>query len=194
MVGRRDFLIGAGVIGTGVVFLSNASAWWSFGKDDEGSGELIELEWGDLVPEDFVPPENPLMTMTNEEIDKLMDGSDESNAELARLEAAFNYAPINPKLDGMRIKLPAYVTPLEYDGQSKAKEFLLVPYVGACMHSPPPPSNQIVHALAGEVIDIPQIYDPVWAFGTIHAEAITSSLAESGYKLDLEKIIPYTQE
>jgi len=104
---------------------------------------LTELGWGDLIPDDFVQPENPLASMTQEEIDKLMDGSAESNAELARLEESFYYAPVVDNLDGVRVKIPAYITPLDFDGATTMSEFLLVPYVGACMHTPPPPANRL---------------------------------------------------
>ena len=52
-------------------------------------------------------------------------------------------------LDGETIRMPGYVLPLEFDG-SKVKEFLLVPFVGACIHTPPPPANQIVHVRPNE--------------------------------------------
>ena len=123
--------------------------WWKiFNKDDstQPQEEIAEVTWEDLIPDDFVQPENPFITMTQEEIDKIMDGSDESNAELERLQKEFNYAPVVDDLDGKRVKIPAYVTPLEYNADSSMKEFLLVPYLGACIHTPPPPANQVVHA------------------------------------------------
>ena len=155
------------------------------------SAEIKELFWQDLIPEDFVQPENPFMSMSQEEIDKLLDGSPESNAELERLQAEFSYAPTVDALDGQRIKMPAYVTPLEFDGQMKLSEFLLVPYLGACMHSPPPPSNQIVHAIPEEAIEIDELYSPVWVIGKMRVESIESDLAEAGYQIDVEKIMPY---
>ena len=52
-----------------------------------------------------------------------------------------------PELNGCEVRLPGYLVPLE--GQAgEWKEFLLVPYFGACIHSPPPPANQIVHVKA----------------------------------------------
>jgi len=173
----------------------SAFAWWPFGDDNSDvEGQLTELVWEDLIPDDFVQPVNPLIDMTQEEVDKLLDGSTESNARLEKLEAEFNYAPINPTIDGKRVKIPAYITPLEFDGQSEAKEFLLVPYVGACMHTPPPPANQVVHAMSPEIISIPSMYEPVWAVGVIKAETVKSDLAESGYKLEVEKLFPYKKE
>lgn len=170
------------------------SGWWPFSSNDESveiQGDIVEVEWDDLIPDDFVQPENPFYTMSQEEVDKLLDGSEESQAELARIEKEFNYAPVVNDLDGKRVSILAYVTPLEYNEDSMASEFLLVPYVGACIHTPPPPANQIVHAKMRESIKLNSMYDPVNAIGILRAETTKSDLAESGYKLEVEKILPY---
>ena len=180
-----------------IVYGSSSSAgWWPFGKDDKGSAneqELTELTWEDLIPDDFVQPENPFLSLSQEEIDKLMDGSPESVAEVERLQEIYNYAPVVGELDGKRVKLPAYVTPLEFDGQTKMSEFLLVPYVGACIHVPPPPANQVVHANSESTIEIKSMYDAVWAVGTLRTETVKSDLAEAGYRIEIEEVLPYSQ-
>lgn len=190
---RRRLIVvtAACLLSAGTVSHAN---WWPFSSkdDDVDDAELTEVYWDDLIPDDFVQPENPFATMEQSEIDRLLDGSDESNAELQRLQDAFNYAPVVEELDGMRVKLPAYITPLDFDGSTRLEEFLLVPYVGACMHTPPPPANQVVHAESAKTIKLKSIYDPVWAIGTIHAETVKSDIAESGYRLEVEKILPYT--
>ncbi len=194
---RRSIVAGAAVI-IALFSLSTQSAWWwPFSSEDNksaNSAEVTELGWEDLIPDDFVQPENPLMSMTQEEIDKLLDGSEESNAEMARLEQEFYYAPVVDELDGQRIKIPAYITPLEFDGQDEVKEFLLVPYVGACLHTPPPPANQVLHAISPKMVKNPGMYEAVWAIGTIRTETVKSVLVESGYKLEVENVIPYTEE
>ena len=131
------------------------------------------------------------MTMSQEEIDKLLDGSEESNAKMKRIEEEFSYAPTVAELDGMRVKIPAYITPLEYNNSSKIREFLLVPYVGACIHTPPPPANQIVYVKAEEAVEFGNMYDPIWATGVIRTETVESDLAETGYRLELESVTPY---
>ena len=176
-----------------LISVSGQAGWWPFSSDkDEDVSEITTLYWEDLIPDDFVQPENPFATMSQEEVDKLLDGSDESNARLNQLQEEFNYAPVVDELDGKRVKIPAYVTPLEFDGQTKMSEFLLVPYVGACLHTPPPPANQVVHANSDEVVEFKNIYDPIWAIGTIRAETVQSDLAESGYRLEIESVEPYT--
>lgn len=176
--------------------ISAYSAWWSFSGDDESEASLedvVEIQWDDLIPDDFVQPPNPFSSMSQQEIDKLMDGSAESNEKMAKLQEGFNYSPVVPELNGKRVKIPAYITPLDFADDAKVKEFLLVPYVGACIHVPPPPANQIVHAIAPEAIKLNNMYDPVWAIGVIRTETVKSDLAESGYKLEVEKVMPYTQ-
>ena len=181
-----------------LVGITSQASWWPFSNEREefeaNSAEITEVYWDDLIPDDFVQPENPFATMSQEEIDILLDGSDESNARLEQLEKDFYYAPVKTELDGIRVKIPAYITPLDFDGNTKLKEFLLVPYMGACIHTPPPPANQVVHAQSPELLVVDSVYDPVWVIGTIHTETVKSNLAEAGYRLDVEKLYPYTGE
>jgi len=86
---------------------------------------------------------------------------DAVNAELAH-----NSSAVVATLDGRKIRLPGYVLPLEL-AQQKVREFLLVPYVGACIHTPPPPANQIVHVNVPKGFESRGLYAPVWVEGTM---------------------------
>src|SRR5262245_61660808 len=59
--------------------------------------------------------------------------------EIAERKRALATA-VNPALEGKLVRLPGYVLPLEFSGK-KVTEFLLVPWYGACIHTPPPPPN-----------------------------------------------------
>ena len=167
-------------------------AWWGkLDRAEDAQTDAAEVSWDDLVPEGFEPPENPLAEMTREQIDKLFDGSEESSRELAKLEEDMAYAPTVAGLDGKKVKIPGYVVPLEFDGQTELNEFLLVPYYGACIHTPPPPANQVVHALPQSPITVENTYDPVFAIGVIRTKTSSTNLAETGYTLEIEKVVPY---
>jgi hypothetical protein len=168
-----------------------AQAWWWDSEEKWDDESTTEISWEQLIPEGFKPVQSPLENMSREQLDKLFDGSQESEKEIAEIEEMMAYAPVVEKLDGQRVKLPGYVVPLDFDGQSKMKEFLLVPYYGACIHTPPPPANQVVHANAQEAIVVEDTYMPVWAIGTLSTETVKSNLAESGYRLKVERIEPY---
>ncbi len=81
------------------------------------------------------------------------------------------------ELNGQKVSLPGYLLPLEMTG-SKVTEFLLVPYLGACIHSPPPPPNQIVHVTIDEKKGYKSkaLYDPVMVTGMITIKSIVKDL------------------
>jgi hypothetical protein len=91
----------------------------------------------------------------------------------------------------MRVRMPGYIVPLDFSAESKHTEFLLVPYFGACLHSPPPPPNQIVFVTANPPASIPDIYEPVWLEGEMKTGRFDTDMANSAYELKLSKLEPY---
>lgn len=94
-------------------------------------------------------------------------------------------------LNGMAVRLPGYVVPLDFNAASEYQEFLLVPYFGACLHTPPPPPNQIVFVKSEEAMKIADIYEPVWVEGVMKTGEFGSDLGNSAYELSLSKLEPY---
>jgi hypothetical protein len=91
---------------------------------------------------------------------------------------------------GGRVRLPGYVVPLDFDG-SKVTGFLLVPYMGACIHVPPPPPNQIVYVRTREPVEIDEIFEAVYATGTLEASIMSTELAQVGYRIIDATVKPY---
>lgn len=90
-------------------------------------------------------------------------------------------------LDGKRVRIGGYVVPLDFDSTS-VKEFLLVPFVGACIHVPPPPTNQIIYVKSEKGFDVQGSFDPVWVTGTLKTEMQFTGLAETGYSIDADVV------
>ncbi len=84
-------------------------------------------------------------------------------------EHTLRYTAPNPEIIAQPVRMPGYILPLEMDG-ALAIEFLLVPTVGACVHTPPPAANQLVHVRYPEGYPIRGLYDPVWIVGELQAE------------------------
>ena len=105
---------------------------------------------------------------------------------------------VDPALNGTRVRLPGYVLPLEHAG-SKIKEFLLVPYVGACIHVPPPPPNQMVFVATDEAFASESLYEAVWVEGVLstkdgsHALSLVDGQADvsTGYSLQAVTVTPH---
>lgn len=117
--------------------------------------------------------------------------------EIAEKQRALAKA-VNPSVDGQVVRLPGYVLPLEFSGK-QVTEFLLVPWVGACIHTPPPPPNQIVHVVADKPFDVSGMYDAVWVTGRMAARAGKKSLQlvdgsadiDIGYAIAAARVEPY---
>ena len=91
------------------------------------------------------------------------------------------------ELDGQRVRIGGYVVALEFDA-TKIKEFLLVPFVGACIHVPPPPPNQIIYVKAAEGFEVYGQFNAAYITGTLKAVRQVTDLAATGYAMEAEKI------
>lgn len=104
------------------------------------------------------------------------------------------------ELDGKHIRVPGYLLPLEFS-DTGGTDFLLVPYVGACIHVPPPPPNQIVFVQVSDPYKVQDLYTPVWVTGRMTTKSVSKSLSlvdgqskiAVGYTLSGEKIEEYSQ-
>lgn len=150
------------------------------------NNKFEEIEWNDLIPPDWRPDPELVRLYQAGEI-----GDDDPRVIETRRKFETPNQPANPALDGKRIKMPGYVLPLDYT-EEKVKEFLLLPYHGACIHVPPPPTNQTVFVKTGkEGVSIRGMFATVWISGVLKIESVESDLAEAGYTLYAEKVEPY---
>ena len=133
------------------------------------SEEPFEVYWEDLVPEGF---------------NELAPPAVQHNGTMSQLQPD---APVVERYDGKRVKIPGFVVPLEGTAE-RTTEFLLVPYFGACIHVPPPPSNQIVYVKFEEGIPIDNIYDAIWVTGTLSTDGWKGDIASVGYRLTGESV------
>ena len=104
-----------------------------------------------------------------------VDGLIAMREQIIEERIAKTYLP-NKELDGKPVKIPGYLLPLEFEGD-RVSEFLLVPYVGACIHTPPPPPNQIVHVKTDDAYTTNgSMYTPVWVNGLMKTEQTQANL------------------
>ncbi|EGV19504.1 DUF3299 domain-containing protein [Thiocapsa marina] len=158
-----------------------------------GAMQVEEIDWDRLIPVEW-QPETLLEGFDLDAFDAMDDDDPRATALMDKLMALWADAPVVEELDGLRVRLPGFVVPLELDAQ-KMSEFLLVPYYGACIHVPPPPANQTVHVVAPEGREyVGELFDTVWVTGTLRVIRSSSELADAGYRIDLTEIEPYDGE
>jgi len=150
---------------------------------------FAEITWEDLVPEDW----DPMAEFADvKDLDALPD-SDPRVIELyERLRHVWDSAPVVSAMAGRAVKLPGYLVPLD-ETKAGLREFLLVPYFGACIHTPPPPANQIIHVRAATPIKGLRTMDAVWASGTLELKRSDSAMGSSGYSMAAKSVVRYKE-
>ena len=107
------------------------------------------------------------------------------------------------KILRQKVRLPGFVVPLDLGGQvldensrqansSDGNEFLLVPTYGACIHTPPPPANQMVLVQMGKGVPVPKRADgPVWVEGILNTFDTKTAWGTVGFEIKPGKTEPY---
>ncbi|MEP3440923.1 MAG: DUF3299 domain-containing protein [Sulfitobacter sp.] len=101
-----------------------------------------------------------------------------------------NATKLNPTLNGAYIKMPGFIIPIE-QSNAGVTSFVLVPYVGACLHTPPPPANQLVFVTSKNPWPSADLWAPVWVTGQMRHEVQTTEVAETGYVLTADEMEVY---
>lgn len=147
-----------------------------------------ELKWEALVPKGW----NPAEKFKGLDFSTLQDSDPRALEALDRLKKEWDAAPAEPTLNGQRIRIAGFALPLERVGD-KVTEFLIVPYFGACIHTPPPPANQIIHAKSAKPLAGVKMMAPIWAYGTLTVQRGETQWGVAGYRLQVDKVAPYEE-
>lgn len=137
--------------------------------------EYREVTWDDLMPEGWIPniPSDP----------QFFDHGSVDIVQLdAQQKAQTEIAPVVNSLDQQKLRLPGYIIPIKLEGEA-VSEFLLVPYLGACIHVPPPPENQMVYVTLEEPLDSIELWAPVWVNGLMTTQLEITEYATAGYHM-----------
>jgi len=160
---RRAFLLALGAYG----FAAHSAAAKGF----------VDLEWSDLVPEGqtVLPP--VLQSLIQH------DGPDMSGQQPPSQGVRTDW-------NGEVVRLPGYIVPIDYSGTG-VTAFILVPFVGACVHVPPPPANQLVFVTTEKPYETKGLFEAVNVIGMFGTASTSTQLADISYALSADKIEPF---
>lgn len=137
-----------------------------------------EITWDDLIP-----PGVPYSEIIGE---GYMD--EQNDIWLPQFDE--NAKKFNQDLNGAVVKLPGFILPIDLTN-SGVTSFVLVPYVGACIHTPPPPPNQLVYVTTKKPWPSDQMWDAVWVTGQMKTQIQTTAVAQIGYSITAKEIETY---
>jgi len=151
------------------------------------AADFPEISWDALVPQGW----DPMKSLGD--VKPLSDTDPRAIQQYERLREIWDNAPTVASLAGRRIRLPGYLVPLD-EARDGIREFLLVPYFGACIHTPPPPANQIVHVRSQSPIQGFQTMDAIWVSGTLGLVRGSTNMGASGYSMVASRVEAYKRK
>lgn len=138
--------------------------------------DVVDLEWEDLLPADAALHEALRGVIAHD------------NATLAEQQP--QSLGVRHDWNGQTVRLPGFIIPIEHKGTG-VTAFILAPYVGACVHVPPPPANQLVFVTTQEPYETAGLFEPVNVIGMFGAAPRSTQLAQIGYAISADEITPY---
>jgi hypothetical protein len=150
------------------------------------------IDWNDLMPDPWVKEMTKDMAAMSK-LSYLQDSSDEATKAMSAIRKKLDEAPIVKTQLNKKVRRPGYAVPLDAERSDK-REFLLVPYFGACIHTPPPPANQIVlvrPTAQSKIKKMPESMDVLWVEGELKEGRVSTGQGVSGYLLEAVSIAPY---
>ncbi len=152
-------------------------------------GSVRTISWEQLMP----PGWDPYKDLKALNLESLKDNDPRAEEVLKKMRQMWDNAPINPQVLGQNVRLPGFMVPLE-ELPEGSKEFLLVPYFGACVHSPPPPANQIAQVVLDKPTKRIRLMDTLWVTGVMSATQTDSHMGMASYRIDAKAVAPYREK
>lgn len=134
----------------------------------------------------------PQSSFENQQPQAFDDSAGNSNKERTWKDALVS-TRVRPEFNNQRIRLGAYISPIEWNDKQVTTEFFVVPYFGACIHVPPPPPNQIIYVHYPKGLKLDDLYMPFWVEGTIKIEITEKDIGDSSYTMTNVVLSEYTE-
>ncbi|MBW4709538.1 DUF3299 domain-containing protein [Roseobacter sp. YSTF-M11] len=146
-------------------------------SDSAFAEDFIDLEWTDLVPEGqpAIPP--VIQGLIQHDGPSLSSQQPPSQG-------------VRTDWNGQIVRLPGFIVPVDYSGTG-VTAFILVPFVGACVHVPPPPANQLVFVTTAVPYESSGLFEPVNVIGMFGTASTSTQLADIAYALSADRIVPF---
>ncbi len=145
--------------------------------------QYLVLDWEELIPED----ERNIPLFTNDPAVMVPEGS------LDDLLPPQEQGGVRNELAGSSVQIPGFVVPLEGDAK-RVTAFLLVPYFGACIHMPAPPTNQVIYVEYPKGVPVSILWDAVQVSGPLEIHASSFDVGAAGYRIQADYVEPYIEE
>lgn len=149
------------------------------------------IKWRQLMPPGWSPAtyfaHAPFGTQR-----ELEDTDPRARAMLDKLIELGRDAPPLKSLHGRWVRIAGFVLPLDQSGDTIGR-FLLVPYQGACVHTPPPPANQAIVVDPRQPLTVTQAAYPLWVQARLEVQLQRTPHMHAAYRMRDATVSPFDE-
>jgi len=155
----------------------------SIPKPEDG---VRDMQWSEFSPRGW----KPALTLDKARVSGWKDDDPRAVKLMADLQKDWQKAPAVTALPDGLIRIYGY--PAMPEGEARTtKKIILAPYYGSCVHSPPPPANQLIFVDLKTEIPATMYQFPIWVTGRIAAKSKSINRVRAAYSMDDAKWEPY---
>jgi uncharacterized protein len=145
-----------------------------------------DLQWQQLYPASWKPGK----ILDQLGVGKLQDDDPQAPSIMTRISRAWQAAPVMEKpIDGP-VRLTGFAV-MPKAATDASDTVILVPYYGACIHTPPPPPNQMVRVKFKQKIPTSMYQFPIWVTGKLQVKSSATEHGRVAYQIDNATWEPY---
>jgi hypothetical protein len=159
------------------------------GKPRTPAAGYEDITWDLLLPEGWSVEK----VLDDLNLNALGDNDPKARDAMKKIREMWDKAPTNPKFDNRRVSIAGFVVPLDGEREN-TREFLLVPYFGACIHAPAPPANQVIHVVVSKAANTVKLSPTALISGTLRVVRSNTKLAITGYEMTIDAAEPFKVE
>lgn len=168
------------LVASALAMLSACGAQDPAAGKKEGAPAFVELEWKELIPPEELEDYRRAVVFSMRHIDH---NTDQKAAQFGSFKTVAT-------MEGRRIALPGYVVPLDTDDHGLMTSFFFVPTMGACIHVPPPPPDQMVYVTLSRPAHAPDLGESRWLRGIVHTQTHDLAAASAAYSMTDPQLDP----
>lgn len=140
----------------------------------------VQVAWLDLMPQSDL-----------DAMEQMPEISHDQPFDQANLPAVMFSSEVVDTYENTEIEIAGYMVPLEVNDEGNVTEFFFAPYMGACIHVPPPPPNQMIYVKYPDGMEIEGIWMPFIVQGKLQLETFDNGLGAASYSMTADNIRMY---
>lgn len=141
-----------------------------------------DLAWRKLMAPGW-DPARYFGSLPAAEVAGLEDEDPRARVLLAQLRRLGAEAPPASALHGSTVRIAGFALPWPQEEGTDPKRVVFVPFLDGCIHRPPPPANQRIHATCAQPLPSAMLPYRLWLQGTLEVASVDTPHGPAAYRV-----------